>query len=500
MMKIGEGISLGGLKMGARKLPPGPRGALRGFRELGRMRNDLLATFVNLHKEYGDTVHIKFGPYDYYTIFHPDAIRELLVTQQKSFHKAWNVRTVLRQWNGDGLLLSEGQKWLQQRRMVQPAFSPKRFGKYAELMVDRTQAMIDRWSLELHKSTSESWCGDSPANDSSRSESPNSKKTARLDVGVEMTDLALEIIAATMFSAKIEDEASDLREAVGILSELAVDEMQQTIRLPDWLPLPSKRRKRWALRVLKETVAKFIRQRRESGEDRGDLLSMLMLAADDDGDGKKMSDEQAHNEATTLLLAGHDTSASGLMWAIYNLAMHPAAQEEAAEEVLRTLGDRPPTFEDAANLPYVEMFLQESMRLYPPAEGVFLRQAIEDVELGGYKIKKGALIQTLSYVTHRDERWFPDAEKFDPLRFTNEAEQSRPQFAYFPFGGGPRVCIGNTFAMLEMKLVIAMLLQKFRFSMPADQKQPELKANMSLQAADGIEVRYKARTRITTAK
>jgi cytochrome P450 len=256
------------------------------------------------------------------------------------------------------------------------------------------------------------------------------------------------------------------------------------------LPLPSTLRFNRARTRLDKVIYGIIEERRRSGEDRGDLLSMLLLAQDEEGDGGGMSDLQVRDEAMTIFLAGHETTSNALMWTWYLLAQHPEIFEQLTRELDEVLGDRPPSPADYPRLPYTEMVFAESMRLYPPAWLVG-RLAIEDVSLGGFTIPKGAVAIVSQMVTHRDERFWPEPLRFDPLRFTPEAKASRPKFAYFPFGGGPRICIGEGFAWMEGVLLLATLAQRFRVELPV--RDVVLQPVITLRAKGGIPMRLHAR-------
>jgi cytochrome P450 len=263
--------------------------------------------------------------------------------------------------------------------------------------------------------------------------------------------------------------------------------------LPDWLPLPEKRRKRWAMQRLNETVRRFIRERRESGQDKGDLLSMLLLAVDVEGDGGRFTDEQVRDQSMTLLIAGHDTTAAGLTWLFYCLARQPRAAALVHQELDAVLGGREPTASDLPQLSYTERVVKETLRLYPPAIAVFMRQALTDVEIAGYSLPRNSLVQMFSYICQHDPRWFPDPETFDPDRFLPERQRNLPPFAYFPFGGGPRVCIGNTFAIMEMTLVVATLLQQLKVDLAAGQEEAQPVALLSLRPKGEVRLRWTRR-------
>jgi cytochrome P450 len=438
--------------------------------QLRRIKHDPLGYYTELQRCYGDVVHLRFGPYLAFVLYHPNAIREVLVTKAKQFRRFHRPMQVLAQWNGQSVLVAEGEEWRRQRRMLQPVFHARRFDHYAECMVERTRCLLDRWL----KATA-------------------SGGNVEVEISRVMTDLTLEVIGKTMFNAEMSGDASDIGRAVAILSRIAVKEMEAPFTLPDWLPLPEKREKRWAIRTLDETVRRFIRERRASGEDKGDLLSMLLQAADEEGDGGRFTDEQARNESMTLLLAGHDTTAAGLIWVFYCLARHPRAAACVQHELDAVLAGRDPTAADLPRLGYTERSVKETLRLYPPAIAVFNRQALDDVEIGGYRVPKDGLIQAISYVVQRDPRWFREADQFDPDRFLPERYEHVPQYAYFPFGGGPRVCIGNTFAMMEMTLVVATLLQHMNVELAPGQGEAEPVALLSLRPRNGVRLTWTRR-------
>ena len=252
------------------------------------------------------------------------------------------------------------------------------------------------------------------------------------------------------------------------------------------LPLKSNRRFEQAKQKLDDLIYRIINERRASGEDRGDLLSMLLIAQDDEGGSGGMSDEQVRDEAMTIFLAGHETTANALTWTWYLLSQHPDIEAKLHAEIETVLQGRLPTFEDIPKLRYTEMVFAESMRLYPPAWTIG-RNALEDVEIGGYKIPTGALVLTSQFIVHRDERWFPEPEKFDPERWTPEAKEKRPKFSYFPFGGGTRICIGEAFAWMEGALLIATLAQKWRMKL-APENKIELQPLITLRPKNGMKM------------
>ena len=269
--------------------------------------------------------------------------------------------------------------------------------------------------------------------------------------------------------------------------------------IPDWMPLPGKRRKRWAIRTLDQLVRGIIRERRASGQDQADLLTMLLLAVDDEGDGRGMTDEQARDEAITLFNAGHDTTAAALAWVWYMVASHRAIEDRLIEEIDAVLGGNEPTLADAGRLPYVEMVIKESLRLYPPTWSLVPREVVEPVEIGGYPIARGSWIYIFPYVTQRDPRFFKDPETFDPERFSPVRIDEIPQHAYIPFGGGPRVCIGEKFAMMEMILIVATVLQKMRVKLAADQGEIEPEPLIAARPKGGLRIAVSRRSELVGA-
>jgi cytochrome P450 len=412
-------------------------------------------------RTYGDVVYLGVGGLRFYWLFHPDLAREVLVTQAKRFRRSGRQVDVLREWDGDGLVTSDGDFWVRQRRLVQPAFHARRFPGYAREMTAAASRLVDRWLRE---------------------------RPARIEMNAAMTNLTLEIMAGTFFGADLSGDTRQLSEAVAVLSEYAVHEIGRPFSLPNWVPLPSIHRKLGAIRYLNETIDGLIRRRRASQEDRGDLLSMLLYATDDEGDGRGLTDEQVRHEAMTLFLAGHDTTAGALPWVWYLLAKHPAAEARLAEELDRVLGGRPPTAEDLPQLAYTQMVVKETLRLYPQAYVLFARVAAEDVELAGYRIPHGSQIYPVPYVIHHDARWHADPERFDPERFTTERFEQLPSCAWMPFGAGPRACIGAAFATMEMVLIVATILERVRLSLAPDQGNPEPLPLLSLRPKGGLQM------------
>ncbi|HVF27290.1 MAG TPA: cytochrome P450, partial [Pyrinomonadaceae bacterium] len=332
-----------------------------------------------------------------------------------------------------GLLTSEEAHHRRQRRLAQPAFHRQRVAGYAEVMVDYAARTSERW-----------------------------RDAESLDISGEMMRLTLGIVGKTLFDADVEKDAGEVGEALTEMMELFNLLLLPYSELLEKLPLPQSRRFARARARLDAVIYRIIDERRRSDTDRGDLLSMLLLAEDEEERGGRMSNEQVRDEALTIFLAGHETTANALSWTWYLLARHPEVESKLHREIDAVLeGGRPPQFEDLARLRYTEMVLAETMRMYPPAWAVG-RLAIKDFEVGGYVLPAGSLILLSQYVTHHDARFFSDPFRFDPERFTSEAKDTRPQFSYFPFGGGPRRCIGEGFAWMEGVLLLAALASRWR--------------------------------------
>ena len=387
--------------------------------------------------DYGDIAHYRIGPQHLFLFNHPDLIRDVLVTNQKNFHKSRGLERAKRLL-GNGLLTSEGEFHLRQRRLAQPAFHRQRIAAYAATMTDFAGRTRSQWT-----------------------------DGATVDMHTEMMRLTLGIVAKTLFDADVDSEAAEIGSAMTAAFESFNYAMLPFTEYLDRLPIPAVRRFNAARDRLDSTIYRMIRERRASGEDRGDLLSMLLLAQDTEGDGTSMSDAQLRDEALTIFLAGHETTANALTWTWYLLSQHPGVEARLHSELDSTLAGRLPTYENLPALPYTRMVLAESMRLYPPAWAIG-RRALEDFEAGGFTVPAGSVVLMSQYIMHRDSRFFPEPERFDPERWTPEHQAERPKFSYFPFGGGARVCIGEQFAWMEGILLIAAIAQQWRMRLVPD--------------------------------
>lgn len=436
--------------------PPGPKG-LQTLSAARAMSRDLLGFSVGLAERYGDVAAFRAGPIWFFQFTHPDHVQEVLVKQAKKFHKPRRVKKILGKWDGQGLVLSDDDLWVRQRRMVQQSFHPRRVQAYAADMLRITGEMISRW-----------------------------RGRTEVNLVEEFHRLTLDIVCKTLFGVEAV-EHTGVQQMVQDLQVSAMVEMSRLVPLPDWLPLASKRRFRNSIRYMKRMIDDIIAERRRTREDRGDLLSMLLLAVDSEGDGRGMSDQQARDEAMTLLLAGHETTATSLIWTAWLLAAHPATQEEAAAEVASVLADRVTMAEDAQRMGAIDRAIKESMRLYP-AVYFTSREAAEPVEIAGCRIKPGSQVHIVPYIMHRDARWFDDPTAFRPERFAAGFEERIPVCAYIPFGAGPRACIGRGMAMLEATLILTSVLQQFRLRPAAGQATPVAEAQISLHPQGPVRV------------
>ncbi|HEX8137644.1 MAG TPA: cytochrome P450 [Pyrinomonadaceae bacterium] len=414
------------------QLPPGPKRRFLGL-DFIAFRRDSIGFIQRIAREYGDISYFRMGPQDVYFLNHPDLVKDVLLTHQQNFTKGRALQRSKRLL-GEGLLTSEGDFHRRQRRLAQPAFHRQQIASYAEAMTAYAARMRDTW-----------------------------RDGETRDIAHEMMRLTLAIVGKTLFDADVEAEADEIGEAMTDIVELFDALMLPFSELLEKLPLPQKRRFDRAKQRLDATIYRMIEERRRAGDahERKDLLSMLLAARDEERDGAGMTDTQVRDEAMTIFLAGHETTANALSWTWYLLSEHPEVEERLHREIDEVLGDgRLPTVEDVARLRYTEMVLAESMRLYPPA-WVIGRLSIGEYHVAGYTMPPRSLVLMSPYVMHRDERFYPEPERFDPERWTPEAREARPQFAYFPFGGGARRCIGEGFAWMEGILLIATLAGRF---------------------------------------
>jgi cytochrome P450 len=422
------------------KTPFGPRGHwLWGC--MPQLRSDPLGLNYDAWREYGDYVRIRFLPGIYgYLLTHPTAVEHVLQKNHMNYRKPSFFTETVKLLVGEGLFTSEGESWLQHRRLIQPAFHRQHLTHLSNSIVASTEKCLREWK--------------------------KAGTNQPVDITAEMLRVSLRIAGVTLFGNDISEAADDLGRAYRAGFEYLSYRMNTPFSPPPWVPTALNRRFARDKRELDKFVLNLIAQRRRNPDDSRDFLALL-LAAQDEETGGGLTDEEVKNEALTLLTAGHETAAAALSWTWYLLGLHPDIQEEIYDEVRGTLEGRSPTIEDLARLPLVKAAFDETMRLYPPAPGV-PREAIKDDEIQGYRIPKKVPLIISSYVAHRRPDIWEEPEQFNPKRFLPAQTAQRPKFAYFPFGGGPRMCIGNTFALTEGALVLATLMQKYRIELVPD--------------------------------
>jgi cytochrome P450 len=439
------------------KFPPEPpRGLILGH-TFAYIR-DPIGFLTRIARDHGDFVRLRLGNLPTYMLINPEHMEYVLRTHADNFRK-----DVVTRWLtpivGQGLLTSEGDFWRRQRKLAQPAFQRQQIEQYATVMVQHTEKMLETWAdgqiRDLHE---------------------------------DLTGLTLSIVAKTLFNVELTREAEIVGESLEIVMNYFMSPMRW-FSIREKLPLPSTRKYLRAIRQIDDIIYGIIRQRRKSGEDPGDLLSRLLAAQDDDGNG--MTDRQLRDEAVTLFLAGHETTALVLFYTFYLLAQNPAAESRLIAELRQVLGARSPAAGDVPSLRYTEWVVREAMRLYPPAWGI-AREALNDCEIGGYVVPKGTQIFFTQWLVHRDARWFDDPESFRPERWDHDLIKRLPRCAYFPFGDGPRVCIGNHFAMMEAVLVLAAIAQRYSVSIEPAQTL-EFLPSITLRPRNPLAMRIQAR-------
>lgn len=419
-----------------------------------------LENFRRVARDYGNLAMFRLGPVRLALLNHPNLVREVLVTHDDWFHKGRGVEE-LKRILGEGLLTSEGDLHRRQRRLIQPIFNHDRIAGYGGDMVALAAQARERW-----------------------------RDGDKLDIAREMMRLTLAVVGKTLFGMEVEGSAADVGHALETGMRWTMNLISPYGVVLNKLPLPGHRRFQEALARLDAILDQMIRERRQSPGG-SDLLSLLLSAQDVEGDGTGMSNRQVRDEAMTLFLAGHETTAQALSFTWYLLAQHPEVEAKLHEELGRVLGDRSPAAADYPKLVYTRQVLSESMRLYPPA-WIISRNAQQDFELRGCLIPKDTVVITCQYISHRDPRFFPDPERFDPERFTPEAVAARPRYAYYPFGGGSRVCIGEGFAGMESALLLATIAQRWKFRLEPG-FQLELEPLITLRPRHGIAVKAERR-------
>ena len=417
----------------AKRLPPGPRGHwLTGV--IADFRRDPLAYVLSATRTYGDVVRLRFGPAESWLLNDPELIKRVLQENNKNYKRNDFLIRILKIVSDENLFTSNGEFWRRQRRLMQTAFHRQRIAGFGQLMVEQAQRALARWE--------------------------RLPPGQPLKVDEEMIGIALGTVGRALFGVDLSEEASVFGPAFTTSAEYFNYRLNHLFYVPLFIPNRRNRRFKEAVHTVNAHIEALIQARRQSGEVKADLLSMLMEARDDES-GATMSDEQVRNEAGTMIFAGHETTGNTLTWAFYLLSQNPDAERKLHDELARVLGGRAPTADDVPNLRYTRMVIDETLRLYPAAWAIS-RQAIGDDMLCDYSIRAGTGVLISPYVTHRDPRWWENPEQFEPERFVPERSAGRPPLAYVAFGAGPRMCIGNVFALTEATLVLATVAQRYR--------------------------------------
>ncbi|CAM4397763.1 cytochrome P450 [Paenibacillus tarimensis] len=447
---------------------PGPRPIpiLGNFLDLGA---NPLKFFSSCTDKYGPVVKLTLEKdRDMYILSRPEDIRYVLVNTQKQFKKGYQRDRILNLVLGNGLITSEGDFWLRQRRLSQPAFHQSRINSYAAVMIQSASRMLESWQDGEIR-----------------------------DIHQDMMHCTMEIVARTLFNVDLSssEDAKTVGRALDQVLHQYVKQSTSVSRrllemLPVQLPLRGHAELRQSVEELDRMIFTIIEQRRQQeDQDHGDLLSMLLQARDDDGTG--MTDEQLRDEVMSLFLAGHETTANVLGWSFYALGQHPAAYRKLTDELDKVLQGRLPGMEDIPRLAYTQSIVKESMRLYPPV-WMISREALTDVEFDGCTLPAGCEIALSQWIMHRHPDYFPEPKSFIPERWTSEFEENLPPYAYFPFGAGPRVCIGSNFAMMEAVLLLAAVAQSYTLEL-LPEHAVVLEPSITLRPRNGIKVKLTTR-------
>jgi cytochrome P450 len=425
---------------------------------LKAMNEDVLGVALDSFEQYGDTFYASIVGLEQYVTRDPDIIRQIAVDDAEFFVKDeqyTDPKRGMARFLGNGILNTEGEFWKRQRKLMQPAFHHKRIEGYGQIMADYTAAQMATW-----------------------------QHGTNISVSSEMMALTMKIVVKALFDLDITADIDRIAEATEIFQIFT----QVPDYMPLWFPNKANRNIGKAIRTMDDVVFKLIEQRRAAGTDNGDLLSVLLTVRDDEGNG--MSDQQLRDELVTMLFAGHETTANTLNWTLYLLAQNPEQEAKLHAELDTVLAGRAPSLADLKQLPYTEQVIKESLRLYPPALG-FGRKATKDMKLGAYDIPAGMMVNVFAYGTHRSPRLWPEPSAFKPERFAQE-DKNRHKYAYFPFGAGARICIGQMFAMMEAQLLLASIAQCYRFRLLAD-KPVKADVAITLRPKGGLTMRVEGR-------
>ena len=450
------------MAVAARKAPEIPSINITSlFRMMPKFRRDALGTFSDIAR-LGDVVKFR-GLWTSYLLTDPAHVEHVLQTNSRNFNKG-RVYKELIPSTGEGLFVTDGDIWRRQRRLAQPAFHKDRIAGFARIMTDSTEAMLDRWRTK--------------------------ENGEPFEIGGEMLQLTLGIVGKALFSRDLSYGADAVNNAFDVIRDHTMRRLTSFFKLPQSLPFPRNIRFRKAVAEADKLFYEVIEHRRNETAEHDDLLAMMIAAHDDETD-TAMSDKELRDQALTIIGAGYETTTQALVWTWYLLSQHPEIEKKLHEELASVLNGRTPTFKDVPKLQYTLMVFQEALRLYPPA-WMLARTAIEDDEVGGHKIPAKSEVLLLTAYTQRHPKYWPNPDEFDPGNFSPENIAARPRYAYFPFGGGPRQCIGNNFAQMEAQLIIATVGQKYRLRL-ADGQTVEPEPSVTLRPRNGIRMTLERR-------
>lgn len=451
-------------------LPPGPALRWWGLKDLRAQRLHHLRFLEDLHRGYGDICHTRVLNEQVVDLFDPKWVQEVMARQASAFQRWERITSIFARTQGpSSLLVSETPQAQRLRRILMPGFSPKRLQACSDLVVQSASRALDRWS---------------------------SHDPQGIDIERAVTWLTMDVILRTLFSSEASDEAELAESAVRQLLEHGMRELFSPVRLPTWWPLPQLRAAQRAREALDGLVWRHLHARQKAlaqGQpQRDDLLGMLMRARDEHS-GEGLTDREIRDQCMAIFMAGHVTTASALTWWLWSMATHPTLARRARDEVDQVLGRWRPGYPDLARLPYLTRTLQETLRLYPPVPTLFLQRTLAPVQLGPWQLPKGTLVRISPWVLHRDPRWYPQSEVFDPERFAPEAQAARPRGTYLPFGMGPRSCLGEHFAMAELTLVAAKVLQRFELAPAANAEPADPTMHITLRPRHPLRVSLRLR-------
>jgi cytochrome P450 len=433
--------------------PPGPRGWPVVGSALDFMTDSM--PFISELARHGDLTHFRLGPIDAYLLNKAAYVHYALVKRADVFHKDRLMRLASRKFLGAPLVLSDGATRRRKRKMLQPSFQHKRLESYVEIMVRRAEELDERW-----------------------------RGADRVIAEREMLGVTLAIVCEAMLGSDVSDQIDAIAEAMAIFQRTLALELRGALVVPDWLPIKHKRDMKRSISILDTVARQMVAKRRAEGIDRGDMLSMLVNATAEDGSAS--SDEEVRDETVAILMAGHETTANMLTWALYEVARNAEVRERLQREVDEVLEGRAPALADLPRLGYLEMVLKETLRMYPPL-WLTSRSPVEDVTFGSYRVRADSIVFICPYLLHRDPRYFDGPEQFRPERFRSGCEREIPALAYLPFGAGPTVCLGQHFALMEAKVILAKIAQTYEVRLSSgDEITP--RAAVTLQPSRPVEL------------